>query len=418
MREARAAANAAYGSRREAATIVPPDELLREKAEALARRLQVLRVLYWAVRCGLVAAVVALLLMLVHVSGHFEPVYLWSGGLMALALAAGLIWGSLRRVTPLAAAAHTDERLGLKERLSSAIQFLGQPQASGLVPALVTDAAAAAEGLEPARIYPYCASREVKYLGGAALAFLALGFVPSLNLFMSAGEIATKAEMKKQGTRIVKVAKELEKRAKDENLQVSPELARRLAKLGRELEQARLSKKQALLETRALSEDVRKAHQEMAKANAPRKLRLAAEALEGLKPGSKAGQALAEALKAERLEQASKELESLAAQLESGKLSADEQKRVAEDLGAMSEALAKAGLDSMSKSLSEAAKSLSKGEAQESAKQIEQAKAAAEELKQYLSDQDALGQMQQAMEQIDQQIKQADAPCPNCQGGG
>ncbi|MFQ6131739.1 MAG: hypothetical protein ACE5R4_06860 [Armatimonadota bacterium] len=398
---------------------MPPEEkTLREKAEALARRLQVLRVLYWAARCALVASAAALVLMLVHVAGHFEPVYLWSGGLMALALVVGLIWGALRKVTPLQAAAYTDERLGLKERLSSAIQFLAQPDTSGLVPALVTDAASTAERLEPARVYPYRATREAKYLGGAMLAFAALAFVPPLNLFMTPGEIAVKEEMKQQGKKITKVAKELERRAKEEDLKVSPELARRLAKLGRELEKARLTKKQALLETRALSEDIRKAHERMAQAKMTKKLKLAGKAMEGLKLSSKAGKALADALRGENLEQASKELGDLAAQLSSGELSAEEQKELTEDLGAMAQALSQAGLDEMAESLSEAAKSLDQGDPQDAAQQAEQAKSAAEELQKYLSDQEALEQMQQAMEQIDQQIKNADAPCPTCQGGG
>jgi hypothetical protein len=331
---------------------------------------------------------------------------------------AGLAWSLRRPVTLLQAAALADRYLGLKERLSSGIQFMSQADRGGLVPSLVVDASTTAEKLDPRRAFPLRPPRDAAYLGGLAVAFVVLAFVPPLNLFMSPGEVALKAAMKREGREIERVAKESRKYADEKDLKVSREMAERLRALGKELERARLSKKEALLKAKRLSADIAQARQNLTQKGSEQALDKAAGDLQKMALKSQGAKAISEALQGQRLADAAKEMSKLADAAAKGDLSAAEQQSLASDMKAMSDALAGAGLSEMAQAMSEAAKSMESGQMQQAGDKLAESAQAAQDLQQFLQDQEQLQQMQEAMKAMEQQITQSDAPCPECGGAG
>ncbi|MBI3724457.1 hypothetical protein HY251_10965 [bacterium] len=82
-----------------------------------------------------------------------------------------------KRTSALEAAVGLDQRLDLKERVSSALA-IGEPKRPAEA-ALVEDAAARIRGVEPRRIFPLRAPRELRWLPLPLALAVALTFVPS-----------------------------------------------------------------------------------------------------------------------------------------------------------------------------------------------------------------------------------------------
>ncbi len=402
------------------------EERLRVKVEALAKRLQGLYVQSRVVRCVTVAAVVCVPLMLLHKArpvypifgNFFELVYVWAAALIGLGVLTGLLWGLILRITPAHAAALTDKRLRLRERLSSGMCFMGKPDRAGLVPELMADAGEAADAIEPGRVYPYRVPRDVRYFCAAGAAFAALALLPQMHLFMSTGDVAVRESMKQQGAAIKKVAKQIEREAERQDLESSKEMAEKAAKLARELERARLSKKQALLKTRKLTEEIRRQQQELARKNTPPSLDRALGDLQNIVLESKHGKELAGKLADKKFAEVAAKLADMAAKLKQGDLPPEEQEKLQRDLAAMAAALGVKPLAGVAKSLLQAGKSLSSSDLKAAAEKLADSAEAAQELANYQADEEALRQMEEAMKQAQQMIAQADQQCPECAGGG
>jgi hypothetical protein len=402
------------------------EERLRAKVQQLARRLQGLYIQSRIARCVTVAAGLSVVLMLLHkarpiypvVGDLFESVYVWAGGLVAIAAAAGLLWGLLFRITPAQAAALTDKRLELRERLSSGMCFIGRPGREALIPELMTDAGDAAEAIEPARVYPYRLPRDARYLCAAGAAFAALAFLPQMNIFMSTGEVAVRESMKQQAKAIEKVAKQLAREADRKDLEGTKELAEKATRLAQELERARLSKKQALLKTQKLTEEIRRKQEELARKNTPPSLNQALADLKKLPLESKDGKALAGQLTDKNFAEAAAKLAEMAEKLEKGDLPAEEKKKLQQDLKAMAAALGQQPMLGVGKSLLEAGKAMSSSDMKSAAEKLADSSKAAEELAKYQADAEAMQQMQDAMKMAQEMMAKADQQCPECNGEG
>lgn len=402
------------------------EERLRAKVEHLAGRLQGLYIRSRVARCVTVAAGLCVVFMLLHKArpvypifgGFFQPVYILAGALVALGALAGLLWGLLLRITPAQAAALTDSRLALRERLSSGVCFLGASDRPGLIPELMADAGEAAEGLEPARVYPYRLPKDVRYLCVAGAVFAALTFVPQMHLLMTPAEIAVRESMKQQGDALEKIAKEIRREADGKDLTASKEAAEKAAKLARELERARLSKKQALLKTRKLTEEIRQKQAELARKNTPPSMGQALAELKNVKLESKAAKELAKELADAKFAEAAEKMAVMAEQLEKGDMSAQEQQQLKRDMAAMAAALGVKPMLGVSKALLEAGKKMSAADLKSAARKLADSSKAAQELAKYQADAEALQQMQDAMKQAQEMIAKADQQCEECAGGG
>jgi hypothetical protein len=135
-----------------------------------------------ALRWGLRAAVAVfgwgvLLLAASRIWPIASALTIWGAGAAGLVLAAAAGW--IRSRPDLGRVARTtDARLGLAERLASALAFAGEP---GELPALLqTDALARAAGRRPAEAYPIRRHRPSALIAGtSALALVVLAFLPN-----------------------------------------------------------------------------------------------------------------------------------------------------------------------------------------------------------------------------------------------
>jgi hypothetical protein len=255
------------------------ESVLRERVGQLRRRVRLLVTARW-VFAALVAA--ALLCSVLVVLDRLEwvsapPEYL--AGLFALAALAGAVIGLTRPVSLMDVAQLADQRLGLKERLSSGIDFMQRGAEDPMTAAQLADAAGHSEGLRPREVFPFRLPREAKFFAGSLVLLLALIFVPELRVFQSPQVRAEKLAMKKEGVRIEKLAKDYKKRGPQKSSEITKRISANMQALGKEMRRGRISKKQAMLRMSRLSKEMRDAQRQLAVANTPRSLDQAAQDL-------------------------------------------------------------------------------------------------------------------------------------------
>jgi hypothetical protein len=396
-----------------------PEMELRHKLAALTRRLRLLAIERRISWCLLPGLVLALLLLAAHKLDRLDEPYFPMAAVLAVALAVGLAWGLLKPVSLFDAAALADRRLGLKERLSNAVVFVHSPDASPLVPALLRDAARCAGRISPNEVAPHRMTRSTLHCGVVAVLLAAASFAPVYPLGRSPQEVAVRKEMREQGKKLSAAAKRMQEEAAKKGLQTPAELAKKLEKLAKELEKAKLSKKQALLKTGKLAAELREAQKRAALSNSAGKFAKAAQSLTAVPFLTDAGRSVSQAIHERKLDDLAAKLDELAQQLRDGKLSsASERERLARDLQKMAEAMEAAGLDGMAGALGKAAEAVREGKAASAAEALEDAARQAAELGEQAAESASLEQMAEELEQSQQEVAQADqaekASCPSC----
>lgn len=179
------------------------------------------------------------------------PVLLISivASILGISLLAGIVKGILARVSALEAAIAADAQLGFKERLSSAMEILGEKHRSAMAELQLEDAANYARSLNPKDICPRVFPITAKVLPLAALVLIFLWWIPS--------RYEVPAEVRRA---IKQVGAEIETAAGavDRDL-LSDEVARLASKMetiGHELQDKPLTKKEALKNLSNLARDM------------------------------------------------------------------------------------------------------------------------------------------------------------------
>jgi hypothetical protein len=386
-----------------------PQTQLDAKLTAIARRfrwLVVERRVSWCLLPGLAAA---LALVVAHKLDRLDEPTLFAGAAIAVSALAGLVWGLLRPVSLLEAAMLADERLGLKERLSTAVLFEKSPEASALVPALIRDASRHAASISLRQVLPHRPSRVMwcslvlaALIGGASLA-------PVFPLGRTAGELAVRKQMKEQGRQLGQVAQKAKEDAQKRGLKTPEELAGRLEKLARELEKAKLSKKQALLKTGKLAQELREQQKQQALEDSRNGLARAAEALRNTTLQTKEAQELARAVREQSADDLANRLGRIAQELRAGKPTSEaERADLARDLRQLAGALEGTGLGDASGALREAADQLQQGKMQAAAEAAERAASQAAQSAQAQAERQTIERMAEQLEQSQEKVAQAD----------
>lgn len=300
-----------------------------------------------------------------------------------LSILVGVRNGMLARRDAFATALETDEKLGLKEHLSSAYAF-GQPTstplaATGLVPSLVEDAAHHSQSLEPKKIYPLAFDRTHRVLVLCAAIFGLTLFMPNVPWLLADEEQAARKTIQEQGKELETIAKEVKKEEAKTPQSEAARQAKKLAALGEKMQRGRMGKKEALTGLGELKKDLEKAAkndgQNQNSGASQEQMQAALEQIASQPMDSEAGKQIQEKLKQGDAEAAAKEAEKLADKIEKGELSADEQKKAAEDLNKMAKALKEKGgeqNEKMAQQLEQAAKSLQQQAKQQQSKNGQQ----------------------------------------------
>lgn len=212
------------------------------------------------------------------VFAHFDllPDWLPLEALLPLALLLGIVAGTvtafLRPIPLMEAARLAEARLGLKERLSSALEFEHSPQQTTpdvalLIRLQLEDAAVHAQSLNAAEAVPLRWPWEAKAaLGGLVLLALAL-FVPTLPVFLPPGTLVERQIVHKTGDKLQKTARLIQKQAEGQHLEGTRRAAINMQKLGKRLASGKLDKKQAMVQISKLTQQMKADQQKMAQAN-------------------------------------------------------------------------------------------------------------------------------------------------------
>ena len=393
-----------------------PEIMLGHRVQSLRTRLRMLVIQRWLV-IGLAGglAVGAALAALTQLRWWPDAID-WIGVVLTVGLVIGLVIGLTYRFSSLDTARMADERLGLKDRLSSAFSFSRQASRDELMEAQIADTVGRTKDLRPAQVFPWRLPPEFRWALAAGALVLAIHFLPEMPVFHSKQEIAEQKAMTEAGKKIRKLAKELEKRGLSEktDAQIAKQIAKNLEKLGRSQELNRISKKQAMLQMNDLMKQLKQLENKMSPDGKGRSLQDVAKRLRqgsrgagnGKKGGAQANQQqlqqMADALDRKDLDAAAKQLEDLAKKLQSGELSAADAEAAAETLQQMAEAMKGSSLDQVAKDLEQAAKQL-----QDAA---QQAQALQDQLDQTTDPQ----QRQQLQQQIQQTLQQGAAQAGEC----
>ncbi|MBN9690899.1 MAG: hypothetical protein J0M24_11725 [Verrucomicrobia bacterium] len=196
---------------------------------------------------------------------------------------AGLLWGLRRTTTPAEAARWLDERQGLQQRLSTALEMGQQTDDSTWRQLVVSDASAAAESIDPRRLLPVILPRLARGVALVLALTVTLGFLP---------EYRTQAHVqaKKDAEVIKEVGQELAKLSK-RAVEQRPAMAEpvkksveNLEELGVKMGQAKLSREDALKDLAKATDQMRQQAADLARNPALRKMEKAARTPGGNSP--------------------------------------------------------------------------------------------------------------------------------------
>ena len=262
-------------------------------------RLRLARWVRHASRGALGGVAVALI---AAVCAHFDVLPEWLPleavlpGAVLLGIACGTVTTFLRPISLMDAARLAEARLGLKERLSSALEFERAPLGAAAPDAVLLmrlqqeDAAVHARSLKAVEAVPLRWPWEAgAALGGLVLLALVL-FLPTLPVFLPPGVLTERAIVHKTGDKMQKTARLIQKQAEGQHLEGTRRAAAAMQRLGRRLATGKMDKKQAMVQIAKLTSQMKAEQQKRALANSG--------AGAGSKSMAQAGQQLAQAMAA------------------------------------------------------------------------------------------------------------------------
>ena len=269
-------------------------------SEALAQVTARLRLARWVRHTSRGALGGVAIALVAVVCAHFDALPDWLPleavlpGVVLLGIAGGTITTFLRPISLMDAARLAEARLGLKERLSSALEFERAPQGAIAPDAVLLmrlqleDAASHARSLKAVEAVPLRWPWEAKaVLGGLAILALAL-FLPALPVFVPPSTLIERQIVHKTGDKIQKTAHLIQKQAEDQHLEGTRRTAAAMQRLGKRLATGKMDKKQAMVQIAKLTQQMKMDQQKRASANSG--------AGAGSKSMAQAGQQLAQAL--------------------------------------------------------------------------------------------------------------------------
>ncbi len=388
----------------------------------VARRLRLARWLHHATRGALAAVLLSLLcvgLARVNLLSPRFPLELIVPLLLALGVAAGTVTAFWRPIAPADAARLAETRLGLKERLSSAWEFAqsappADPEAALLRRLQQEDAAAHARALSLRDAVPLRLTGEMKALLTTLLVLLLALLLPSLPVFQSSAERTERAIVQKEGDKLTRAARMLEKQAGERNLPEARRAAQDLQQQAQRMAQGRTDKRDALRQMFQLDKSLAARQAQAARAAGQGTAKTLAQVGQQLarspgreKPasvGAAGVQGAAGAMQRGDPSGLSGALRQMAGQAGSGHQTPAQQQKAAQEAQKIADALKGTPLTETQRHAQAAADALKRGDGAKAADELRQAAASADRE----SRQDAQRQAQQAASQNDAQgVQQA-----------
>jgi hypothetical protein len=287
-------------------------------------------VLTYGARGLAIAAVAAILLLILSkfVNIHIDLIRV-SASILVAGLSIGMIWALLLPLSMFDAAFACDVHLGLKERITSALEFSKRPDPNPLVPALIADADRHACRIRPMRDFPLRRPREVMY----ALVFLAacvgIYFLPPWRYVMASEEQKQEyAAVQEQAKQVREMAHEITINPPAERSDVAEEIARDLQELARDMDLGTLTRSEALQRLSAIEEKIQQSQEASGYNDLQQRISRMAQALRDNEDLSQA----ARALQSGDTQTAQESLNKLAEKLETGQVPSRDYERLARSL--------------------------------------------------------------------------------------
>ena len=171
------------------------------------------------------------------------PLALTVFSVLVICLTVGVVRGMLARVSPLEAAMMADAQVGLKERLSSAVELMGEEGKSEMAELQLEDAADHARSLDPKSVCPRVFPVTAKVLPLSLLFLIAFFYVPTF--YGGPGEVpaVVRQAIEQAGADMELMAREMDRSPLAEEV---ADLASEMEAAGRELKDEPVTKKEAL----------------------------------------------------------------------------------------------------------------------------------------------------------------------------
>ena len=256
---------------------------LRMPLAPFRRRIRLLLAEQMALTGGAAAAFVCLLLVamskLLHIL-HADWLAVLS--ILAAGLSAGAMWGAVRPLSDFDIARSAEDRMRLKERVSSAISLGPRCPGDPMVEALVQDAAEKLACGRPSHFFPHRLGARGRIFVGLAVLLAAALILPELPFLQSPATRRERAALRKEGEEVVKLAQELEKRRlPTDRAKIVHQLAMNVKALGKDMQRLRVTRKQALVRLHKLEKQAQSARAQLLSPSAKTSLAKAAAALQG-----------------------------------------------------------------------------------------------------------------------------------------
>ncbi len=286
---------------------------------------------------------------------RFEPWWL-IGTVLGLAVVAALALGR-RRLTTHGAALLLDERLGLNERLSSAVSLAESGAPAPSREPLLADAERHAAAVDLRRALPRTWPAETRACLVLAAALLVCAVVPRFDTFRTQTDLATELVSRQVGQELAVAAEQAERQAAQRHDPRARAQARALYREALRLRRARLPKDEAL---RRLDKVQRSLQQERERRAGHALRSTSRQALDNLRRQGGLSADLAGGLEDPRQAAAQELLRQLSQRLRDGQLGEAERRQAAEQLRRAAEGLKGSPYQKQAEALDKAAQALEK----------------------------------------------------------
>ncbi len=232
---------------------------LEKSISGFRKRVRWLQAWRWLAICGTFGASISVVLAALD---FFRVVYFewWMLAIpVGVGLLTGAIYGLFRSVNTQSLADSIDRRAGLANRLGTA----AEQRADGLRDAQRVDALAHVVGLKPSAVFPV---RVTKWHSGVVAGMVltaSLFLLGNTPILMNDQDKADRAELKKVGETVERVARPEVNKKEEETTPEARELAKKLEKFGRELQKGRTPKEEAMQKANDLAKEAEKVEQNM-----------------------------------------------------------------------------------------------------------------------------------------------------------
>ncbi|MFP4498039.1 MAG: hypothetical protein ACLFQV_07490 [Vulcanimicrobiota bacterium] len=302
----------------------------------------------------------------------------------------GLVFAFSQKKTLKEIALESDEKLQLKERLSTALEWIEDNKVrSPMFRALLRQTAEVAKAIDEKQVFPFFWKKPARRFSLALVALVIVFYLPSFSLFVPRIQPGDVKLIKKEARKIKNVSKKIEnKKTKNiENRELQKNTIKELNTLSRELNKPGTTKKAAI--TR-----ISKSRDKINEMLEPRKNM--AEKARLLKDITRSSDDKSKSEPADTFDKLSKTFKKMASDLNNKNMSEQEKSQMAQELEKISQKMNKAGMDSQK--LKQALDNIKSGNQMQASEQLEQL---AQQFENRQADLEDLEQLEGALAQLE-----------------